>query len=423
MAYTKSSTERVSYTKWSSDRFAGVPVDAKATVVTRTFSRSKTGDYLPHWKTIIRQGGDATTTFSASKEHATATPGHMKVSFWYPGGFPRHQQRIEYARSWGVVFAPQVMPSAAGSSATTANNQALTRLYQDIRRNNTQFSGMVALGEMREALRMIRSPAKSLFNGIRDYFTTLNKRKRRAPKHRLKNILSETWLEYSFGWMPLISDIKAAAETLARFEDDSRRTTARGHGISENVLTAGSAGSSIENNYLAYKSTTHDKIMVRVIYRVGLKYTATAPFGSARRLAELSGFTLSEFVPTVWELIPWSFLVDYFANVGDILTCVTTDTSSVYRITKTVIYYRTMRFNTVADYKRIYDMFSTGKDLISIEGDGLGGYTSQSSTVERSRPSSIGYPTLTTRFPPLDSAKWLNMAALTKLGGSLIPFR
>lgn len=34
---------------------------------------------------------------------------------------------------------------------------------------------------------------------------------------------------------------------------------------------------------------------------------------------DLFGFSAKEFVPTLWELLPWSFLVDYFTNVGDIL--------------------------------------------------------------------------------------------------------
>jgi hypothetical protein len=32
------------------------------------------------------------------------------------------------------------------------------------------------------------------------------------------------------------------------------------------------------------------------------------------------GFSPEAFVPTLWELAPWSFLVDYFVNIGDILS-------------------------------------------------------------------------------------------------------
>jgi hypothetical protein len=33
----------------------------------------------------------------------------------------------------------------------------------------------------------------------------------------------------------------------------------------------------------------------------------------------LIGFDLSSWAPTVWELIPYSFLIDYFSNIGDVI--------------------------------------------------------------------------------------------------------
>jgi hypothetical protein len=41
------------------------------------------------------------------------------------------------------------------------------------------------------------------------------------------------------------------------------------------------------------------------------------------------GLNIQEFIPTVWELVPWSFFVDYFANIGDILECATLIRSDV----------------------------------------------------------------------------------------------
>lgn len=41
--------------------------------------------------------------------------------------------------------------------------------------------------------------------------------------------------------------------------------------------------------------------------------------GSVARLQGLFGFNLEEFVPTVYELMPWSFLVDYFSNLGTVI--------------------------------------------------------------------------------------------------------
>jgi hypothetical protein len=36
-------------------------------------------------------------------------------------------------------------------------------------------------------------------------------------------------------------------------------------------------------------------------------------------LAEEAGLRFRDFVPALWEWIPYSFLVDYFTNIGDII--------------------------------------------------------------------------------------------------------
>lgn len=41
------------------------------------------------------------------------------------------------------------------------------------------------------------------------------------------------------------------------------------------------------------------------------------------------GFRLDEFVPTLWELIPFSFLADYFINIGAVIDAYSLNTSNV----------------------------------------------------------------------------------------------
>jgi hypothetical protein len=73
-------------------------------------------------------------------------------------------------------------------------------------------------------------------------------------------------------------------------------------------------------------------------YRGAVK--AQAATTASDRLARF-GFTPSEFIPTAWEILPWSFLVDYFLNIGDLLSASVTDTSNVAwvnrsRVTKVI---------------------------------------------------------------------------------------
>lgn len=403
----------------------GGPTELTGTSADFILNRTKTGDYLPNWKTIIRNGGDATTNFDGVKQELKPIIGKYELLLYEPVGNPRHLQTIKrYAFEGAYYSSPLVPTQSTGADVQAADNLALKMLYRRIRKANSHFSGGVFLGEIREVISMIRRPAMTLRNGLGDYFSTLRKRKGRAPKHRLREILSSTWLEYSFGWQPLVNDVIAAAETLARFENDERRTSVSGWGVHETLLDSGA----VQYNGLFGRlhAIQHYRrwASAKVSYRVGLDFRAKAPFGSAKRLAELSGFKLQDFVPTVWELIPWSFIVDYFTNVGDILEAMTTDTSSVTRKTRTSILQQHVTSMYTANYG-YYNVDPGLKDVYSIQGDGLGGHQASRSVVSRRKDAILTIPTLEFSYPPFDSAKekWINLAALTASSRRLTPYR
>jgi hypothetical protein len=52
--------------------------------------------------------------------------------------------------------------------------------------------------------------------------------------------------------------------------------------------------------------------------------------------SKLFGFRWGELVPTAWELIPYSFLVDYFTNIGDVIDGYLARTTKMAWLAKTV---------------------------------------------------------------------------------------
>jgi hypothetical protein len=61
------------------------------------------------------------------------------------------------------------------------------------------------------------------------------------------------------------------------------------------------------------------------IDRVKLKAAMKPNFGNVNLMdkARLLGFSPYDFVPTIWELIPYSFVVDYFTNAGEVIESAT----------------------------------------------------------------------------------------------------
>jgi len=148
--------------------------------------------------------------------------------------------------------------------------------------------------------------------------------------------IANAYLQLSFGWKPLINDVRDAAVAVARISNDIRRGRVRGYGEDEMRYSVQNYEAPF-GSYVGMKTTFAARTKVQVIYRAGVDTDLLFPKNSLEAVRQLSGFKFQEFVPTLWELLPWSWLVDYFTNVGDVLAFAFTDTSFVYRVHRTVV--------------------------------------------------------------------------------------
>jgi hypothetical protein len=133
----------------------------------------------------------------------------------------------------------------------------------------------------------------------------------------------------------------------------------------------------------------------------------TTPQGSLNRF----GIRTAEFVPTVWELIPYSFVADYFSNIGEALAAATFPVSELKWSGMTT------KNNVVS--KRYYTLSIPGvKANTSQFKDANGGCSSSSAertVLKRSTAIFGGTRVLRIQFKvPGLSLKWLNLAALLR---------
>jgi hypothetical protein len=125
----------------------------------------------------------------------------------------------------------------------------------------------------------------------------------------------------------------------------------------------------------------------------------------------LFGFMPEEFVSTVWNLLPWSFLSDYFVNIGDILEATFFDSSGITWTAKT----------TLSEISVVQGSLMPRKAPTGWSGSGSGGSF-------KVRRKSMSRGTLQTFIPTLEVSlpgqpqQWINMAALAATHKSLLPF-
>lgn len=216
------------------------------------------------------------------------------------------------AGSWnGADFPPG--PGFFDAAYTPLHNEALARFTGKVRKHNASLG--VTLGSWRESRNMITDRTQK----IQRIFDTLGRRlerdiakmspkQRAARRRRLSMDRASDFLEGEFGWIPLVQDVQAAFGALAQTPQSkwiaSRSTgTHRKSSLNMQVGAEFNTAVSEEGN-------------------LSLTVSAKCSFDSpnvflANRLGLLA-------LPGVaWDLIPWSFVVNMFTNMGQLVNSVT----------------------------------------------------------------------------------------------------
>jgi hypothetical protein len=236
------------------------------------------------------------------------------------------------------------------------------------------------------------------------YHGAVKERIRRIKREKPKRAaIGGTWLEYSFGWSPLVNDIKDGMKALAEtISGKFVPTLLTGRGSQSEGTTQrkiiGNAGSGMNYN-LEYQ--TVGEVIVRY------KGEAVSEIANYPSIRQTWGIRFSDFVPTVWELIPYSFLVDYFSNVGDVLSAMSEGSVRLAWGNRTTRLERNTRL--VNGY---YSAATAGQAIGILSGG-------SSKLVSWTRTPvglvSVGLSDLRFKVPGFGSKKWLNIAGLALL--------
>lgn len=409
-------------------------ITVASTPKTYSWVNSKTGDIKPNWKQLVKNGSSATTALDGVRLDIKATRGRCFKKVLITNSKPPPPLFLGTRELDGYLCLPTLMPqpvAIGGPALTTARNQAIARFLSQLQSQRTQMDGLTMVGELRESLLMIRNSSRKLAQMIPKHVEIQAKWVRKnlgktkispltglpIPDHdevkRLKRKpdlwkefrkgLYDNYLAFAFGAKPLLHDVEDAASTLARFSYDSHHTEIKGYGkgiesISKTREVQFPAGE------ISALFTREVAVTMEVILRGGFRTQVSAPFGSARRLRDLVGFTPEQFVPSVWELLPFSFLVDYFFNVQEILQYAFTDISDVTWLNETIISQRSDKGNLDVE------------PSFGLVGGKLGSYEASARIVKRRVQSSFPVVKPEIKIPQLGSLKWLNIAALVGAG-------
>jgi hypothetical protein len=148
----------------------------------------------------------------------------------------------------------------------------------------------------------------------------------RVSKGVKPSVIPDAYLSWSFGWGPLISDTLKLFDTAALVSQRARYFRALESGAHLRRSLGDIAPS---DTYSAYG--VEDITALSQIHRSGKAwYSANAHLTGPipgedlelKRLSFQTVYSLNLSPATVWNMLPWSWLIDYFYNVGDVLNAV-----------------------------------------------------------------------------------------------------
>lgn len=177
-----------------------------------------------------------------------------------------------------------------------------------------EFQGLAALGELHSTLNMLGDPVRSLsqFLWQRAWADADWKAARghKAKSRALASLLSSLWLQYQYAFRPMLLDIEAILNELQTQSFSPRRTSRA------NAVRKVHTSSTFVGRKGGIDVDLQEVVDREYVVRSGILYEgAVDP-------AKQFGFHWTALPSAAWELTPWSFVVDWFINVGDYLQAI-----------------------------------------------------------------------------------------------------
>lgn len=181
-------------------------------------------------------------------------------------------------------------------------NDAVQKFMDKLK--NSELNLAVSLGEYRETQRMVRNAVASAGRVV-----TMARRLRRELLHNPSLVISKAWLGMKYGWLPLYNDVyNLLNHTTHTYNSTVVRTQRR-------IKTSQTLAD--KNVYLGKLGWYVNRTCK--VNRVSMVEFKAKVSPSSQEAFELSRITSLNPLTVAWELTPFSFVVDWFYDVGGYL--------------------------------------------------------------------------------------------------------
>lgn len=273
----------------------------------------------PNFKTRMSQGEIMLNNMSYSEDTRTnelkeIVLNHVSIgNVVFRGDFGRQLERS----------ATVSLSTRFNDASRVAESVALVKAYSAM--NKSDIMGGEILKDLGSTLGMLRRP----FSSAVDLLGRMTKNRARHAGKTTKSLAAataNTWLEYRYGWRPLIGDSRKVVQLASKSRTEAfgkGRRVVRGFDERETSYSPLTCQSWLYDGYLTVmlNGAASDSFVSQA--KAGIIFALREPSSEAERWSRSLGMTSKDILPTAWEIMPFSFVMDWFVNVGDWLSAVT----------------------------------------------------------------------------------------------------
>lgn len=270
------------------------------------------------FRRLVHEGGVVTNSMYQVKKTYTWAPGtrEMRVT----SSPPPYPDGTQYGATRAGNNGIGAVSTSLTLDETSLISEACVKCLANIEK--PEVAGLVFLAELRQTLTMLRNPLAGALDFI--------KKVKGGSSGKLKS-LADQHLTIVFGLRPFVNDIKAGLKAISNLTKHPPRKTARGFAsTSRTWTTTRPYNDGSVKGTITVTTTIEIKVRAWCLYKL---HVDTGPMGKFGLLA-------TDIPAAIWELTPFSFVVDWFVNIGDLISALTprfdiTRLSEGYTIEKT----------------------------------------------------------------------------------------